>query len=194
MTDAPVPAAVREDDRWELVEETEEDLGKTGPVRVTARRTLYGDRRLRERVREATGVDRQWRSLFASTLVTAPPLSRGITDLVVRTVAAPVAGSRFAADLRDRGFEGVGSVETSRPTVGDGTRARATRFSARIPVEGADPVDAEALLAVWGRDDHMLAAGGTYPVGRLRTAAGEAPFDPPAEYRRDLLELIRTVG
>lgn len=191
MTSPPVPAAVREGDRWEHVEDADEELGGTGPVTVRAQRTLYGDRELRDRVRDATGIDRLWRSFFVSRLTTTPPLSPGIAGLVVRTVAVPVARSRFAADLRDRGFESVARTGTGRPTVGDGKRARATRFSAAIPVEGADPVDVEALLAVWDRGTDMLAAGGIYPAGPLGAAADA--FRPAEDYRRELLALLREV-
>jgi len=226
VNDAPVPPAVREDP-WELVEEIDETLGSTGPVEIRSERLLYGDRALREKVREATGIDRQWRSFFASRLTLTPSLPAGSGDLVVRTVAAPIARSRFASDLRDRGFESVTAEETTRLTVAGGRRARLVRFSAGIPVDddGSDrtadrpdgatggpdgeadgpdrgthvsagesgSVDAEALLAIWAREEDMVAAGGTYPVGRLPTADGEAVFDPPAEYRRELLDLVRAV-
>lgn len=194
MVQAPVPAAVRNEHRWELIEEETERLADAGLVTVDSTRALYDDRGLRERVREATGIDQLWRSFFASRLTTTPPLTRGIADLVVRTVARPQADRRFAADLESRGFRSVTRRDERTVDLG-GRRGRATRFSAEIPVpvESAPSVGVDAWLAIWGRPTDMLVAGGIYPVEPLRVEGGDDLFAPPGEYRNEVLELVRAV-
>ncbi len=192
MTDldapAPVPAAVTEDDRWELVETDAETFGHERLVTVTANRALYGDHALRERVRAATGRDRLWRAVFVARLTTRPPLSPRIADLVVRSIAFPQARSRFAEDLAERGFADVTETERRRLQVGDET-ARAARFEAVVPADGAgDGVTVHAWLALWDRETDMVAGGGIYPVSPLP----EAPdaFESPDTYRDRLFGLL----
>jgi hypothetical protein len=193
VVEPPVPDAVRESEDWELVEEDTRKLADTALVEVTAVRALYGDRTLREAVREATGVDRLWRSFFASRLTTRPPLSAGIGDLVVRTIARPQAHRQFVADLESRGFEGVEKADEREVPLGDGTRGRGTRFTGRIPVEGAGPVPVDAWLVLRQRDRGIVVAGGIYPVEPLGIDGAETCFAPPGEYRDELLELVRAV-
>jgi hypothetical protein len=192
VSEPPVPASVRDGDCWELIEADTRPLADATLVTVTATRSLYGDRCLRERVREGTGIDRLWRAFFASELVTDPPLSPRIADLVVQTIARPAAARRFAADLRERGFEAVQRRDDREVDLGDG-RARAVRFGARVPVDGGPAVAVDAWLAVWERGERMRVAGGIYPVEPLRVDGGEDLFAPPGEYRTELLDLIRTV-
>lgn len=191
MVEAPVPEAVRTAEGWELIEDDTHRLADTALVEVTATRALYGDAALRERVREATGVDRMWRSFFASRLTTRPPLSGGIGGLVVRTIARPRAHGQFVADLEARGFRGVEKCDERQIPLGGG-RGRGTRFSARIPVE-EDDVTVDAWLVLWQRDREIVVAGGIYPVTPLTVPGGADLFDPPGEYRRELLELVRAV-
>lgn len=196
MTDpdapAPVPAAVADDDRWELVETDEDTFGHERLVTVTSNRALYGDRALRERVRAATGRDRLWRAVFVARLTTRPPLSPRIADLVVRSIAFPQARSRFADDLADRGFDDVTEADRRRIPVGDG-EARAARFEAVVPSDGdesppADGVTVAAWLALWDRETDMVAGGGIYPVSPLSDAPDA--FDPPEHYRDRLFDLL----
>jgi hypothetical protein len=191
VVEAPVPEAVRTGEEWELVEEDTHRLADTALVEVTATRALYGDAALRERVRAATGVDRLWRSFFVSRLTTRPPLSKGIGDLVVRTIARPQARERFVADLEARGFRDVETCDERQIPLKSG-RGRGTRFSARIPVDGGD-VAVDAWLVLWRRGREIVVAGGIYPVTPLTVPDGEDLFDPPGEYRRELLELVRAV-
>lgn len=204
----PVPPSIADCDGWELVETDETQFGHERLVTVESRRALYGDRDLRERVRAATGRDRLWRAVFVTRLTTTPPLTPGIADLVVRSVAFPQARSRFAADLADRGFADVTEAERRRLPVGDDeTGVRAARYEATVPpeervangaserehgTEGPDGgVPIHAWIAVWDRETDMLAAGGLYPVAAL-PGAGDA-FAPPETYREQLLELLRAV-
>ena len=197
----PVPAGVVGDDRWELVETDETSFGDARLATVRSRRALYGDRRLRERVRAATGHDRLWRSVFVARLTTEPPLTPGVAGLVVRSVAFPRARSRFRDDLADRGFRAVEEVERRRVDVGAGQRARAARLSAVVPVDDAtasagagtdDGVAVDAWIALWHRDREMVAAGGFYPVATL-SGAPDA-FASPGEYRERLFEFVRAVS
>lgn len=200
-TGVPVPASVAEADRWELVETDETQFGHERLVTVDSRRSLYGDRDLRERVRAATGRDRLWRAVFVARLTTTPPLTPGITDLVIRSVAFPRARSQFAADLEQRGFKDVTGLERRRISIGQ-TRARAARFGAAVPGEGegdgrdgrapaSEPVGVEAWIALWDRETDMLAAGGLYPVESLPDAPDV--FDSPETYRSRLLEFLEAV-
>ena len=191
MTDldapAPVPAAVADDDRWELVETDADTFGHERLVTVTSNRALYGDRDLRERARTATGRDRLWRAVFVARLTTRPPLSPRIADLVVRSIAFPRARSRFADDLSARGFADVTEADRRRIQVGDG-EARAARFEAVVPGDGTDGVAVDAWLALWDRETDMVAGGGIYPVGRLPDAPDV--FDAPETYRDRLFDLL----
>jgi hypothetical protein len=213
VVDVPVPAAVADGGDWELVESGTDSLGHARLVTVRAHRALYDDRGLRERVREATDRDRSWRTFFVSRLVTDPPLTPGIADLVVRTIAVPRARSRLSADLADRGFADVRELDRSEVAL-DGRTGRVTRFRARLPLgagtgpdgatdgddrepgaTGTDPtadaLTVEALLVVWETGTEMFAAGGTYPVGQLPGAPGL--FADPERARERLLALVRTI-
>jgi hypothetical protein len=187
----PVPPAVAEGDRWELVETDQDTFGHERLVTVNSTRALYGDRALRERVRAATGRDRLWRAVFVSRLTTQPPLSPRIADLVVRSIAFPRARSEFADDLADRGFADVTEADRRRIAVGD-SKARAARFEAVVPPADSsatdDGVAVNAWLALWDRETDMVAGGGIYPVGRLPDAP-EA-FEAPGTYRSQLFDLL----
>lgn len=194
----PVPSSVADAAEWELIETDETQFGHERLVTVDSHRALYGDRELRERVRAATGRDRLWRAVFVTRLTTTPPLTPGIADLVVRSIAFPQARSRFAGDLADRGFADVTEAERRRVPVGDGERARAARYEARVPGASGDAGDdseggiaVHAWIVVWDRGTDMLAAGGFYPVEALP----DAPdcFAPPATYRDALFDLLRAV-
>lgn len=213
----PVPPSVGEDDRWELVETDTEAFGHRRLVTVDSHRALYGDRRLREAVRAATGRDRLWRAVFFTRLTTTPPLTPGIADLVVRSIAFPRARSQFASDLADRGFTDVTEAERRRLPVGDD--ARAARYTAVVPPAtdahaaasagagpdsdardrdrdrdhdpAADGVPVHAWIAVWDRETDMLAAGGLYPVAA--PAGVDDAVETPETYRRRLFELLTAV-
>lgn len=197
VSDPPVPAAVAESDGWDLVETVDETLEDYPVVTVRLRRALYGDHRLRDCVREATGHDRLWRSFFASRLTTTPELSPRIAGLVLDSIAVPTAKRRLVEDLESRGFREVRERDNRRLTVGTDDRARATEFATAIPLEAdsgnddAGEVRAAAWLAVWKRGKEILVGGGIYPV---EPPAGAADcFEGADSYRRDLIDLIRSV-
>lgn len=189
--DVPVPAAVADDDRWELLETSTSEFGDERLVSVTGTQALYGDRALRERFQAVTGAETLVRSFFVGKLTTSPPLTPGIADLVVRSVAAPRAKARFTDDLDSRGFEGIRERGDSRLSVDADTRARVAEFEAAVPVDG-DRLRMGALLAIWDRDTYMLTAGGIYPLAPV--AGAEEVLDAPESYRRELVDLVRAVG
>lgn len=196
LAEVPVPPSVADAAEWELLETDETQFGHERLVTVDSRRVLYGDRELRERVRAATGHDRLWRAVFVTRLTTTPPLTSGIADLVVRSIAFPQARSRFAGDLERRGFADVEEVDRRRVPVGEGKRARAARYEAVVPpasagLDSGDGVAVHAWIAVWDRGTDMLAAGGFYPVESPPGASD--CFAPPATYREGLFDLLRAV-
>lgn len=167
-------------------------------VSVRAHTVVYDDRDLRERVREATDIDHQWRFFLAARLRLEPrtepsgPLTRLVADR---------ARSGFRDRLADRGFQQLRRTETTRRER-DGTTTREATYEAVLPLDatqwtrratdplggdgppGADdttptgdgPSDervtlrTRAQLAVWPGDAEYLLAGGGYPTG-VRTGA-----------------------
>lgn len=210
VSDPPVPAAIAEADGWELVETVDETLEDYPVVTIHLRRALYGDRRLRDCVDEATGHDRLWRSFFASRLTTTPELSPRIAGLVLDTIAVPTAKQRLVEDLESQGFRSVRERDSRRLTVRADERARATEFATAIPLEppagadadrrnddaGTDGPDAgevrtAAWLAVWKRGKAILVGGGIYPVEP--PAGADDCFEGADHYRRKLVDLIRSI-
>ena len=177
---------------WTLVESEVTTPFDAGVVAVQAHTFVYEDDGLRSAVRDRTGVDRTWRSFFASRvrLTPTPPRSRALDGLVARR-----ARRGFADRLRARGFESVQTGERRRLAVGD-CEATATRYDARCPVEGVT-VRVEGWLAVWAdeeSDDYLL-AGGAYP--RELDGEGAVAFRmavDPARFRDELFSSMRALG
>jgi hypothetical protein len=190
MTTDGTPPDVRVPDGWERTSATTETMFDAKVVTVRAHTVVFEDRRLRTTVRDRTGADETWRFFFASRLDLRPKTgrSKALTRLVTDR-----ANDGFVGQLRDRGFDGVESVEKRRLAVGR-TEADLTRYRARVeattgatdaasaeppaPDERPSPstdavadggetvcVTAEGYLAVWPDDDGgYLLAGGAYPL------------------------------
>lgn len=174
---------------WRELEERTEELFTLPGVSVRGHTQLYEDATLRERVREATGVDQVWRFFFVTALEFQPSLSRAAARMVKPTVVTE-ARRRFADDLRERGFESVDRGGTSTIRVND-ERARLSSFRARFQLstdEEAVELDVAGHLAVWLSAGTFRIAGGAYPDRGLERFGVET-----AEFRRELLELIRAV-
>lgn len=197
MTDAgpgPAPPSVPRArlDGWEHRETTSETVLDLGAAAVRTATAVYEDASLRDRLREAAGLDRTWRFFFASRVAVpgvAPPAA-------IRPLVTSNARRAFADRLRDRGFDGVGTAGRRELRI-DGRAARATRYEATCVVDGVE-LDVEGWLVVWpdgDGDGGFLLAGGAYPRA-VRTApegvgrAVEAGLDPAA-FRAELFELVR---
>jgi hypothetical protein len=182
---------------WRLTEDATETPFSAAGVTVTARILVYADDRLRERLRERTGVDRLWRFFLASRLVLSPssPVTGALRSLVVSR-----ANRGFADRLRDRGFTAVDLAERRSLRIGDAD-ARLLRYDACCPVDGLT-LSVDGWLAVWAPDRAFRLAGGAYPtavVDDATAAPGNASdaadtladsLDPSA-FRADLFDLIR---
>lgn len=180
---------------WRERERDETTPFDAAVVRVDAVTVVYEDLGLRERLREATGLDRLWRFFVASRLVLRPeaspsgPLSRLVADR---------AHAGFADALAERGFEGV------RPTDADDVEgrlpddARVASYAALCRLDGVS-VRARGLAAVRPANGTYLLAGGAYPTdvrdapdGTTREAVAAA-LDPD-RFREELVELIGDTG
>ena len=195
---SPAPPTLP-DDRlagWRRVERTTDRPFELGPVAVTATTVVYEDERLRQRLRETTGIDGQWRFFFASRLAISPatPPSGALRRLVTDR-----ARRGFRDRLRDRGFESP--AERDRRTIRiDGTEAEVTAYDATCRLGGVD-LSVVGWLAVWPDGSEFLLAGGAYPTGvvdgRPVARGDETPEGDlaghlrPDEFRDDLFGLIR---
>lgn len=175
---------------WELSEDRTETVFTLPAASVRGHTKLYEDAALRERVREATGVDHRWRFFFATALEFSPSLSRTAARIVKPTVVTE-SRRQFVSDLRDRGFESVDRGRTSTVRVDSGERARLTSVRAHYPLatdDGEVELDVAGYLGVWLGDDGFRLAGGAYPE------RGLAQFGVDASgFREELLDLIRAV-
>ncbi|MFB6108086.1 MAG: hypothetical protein ABEJ82_04485 [Haloplanus sp.] len=185
------PPSVPEDrlDGWRRVDDGEETLFSAAGVTVTAHLVRYEDDRLRERVRERTGLDRSWRFFLAGRLELspAPPVTAPLRGLV-----AARASRGFADRLGDRGFEGVEVTDRRRLRVGD-ENARLFGYEARCPLDDVT-LSVDGWVAVWAPDRAFRIAGGAYPTGVAgggETAARLRDCLDPSAFRDDLFALIR---
>lgn len=198
MTAAPRVHDLPEE--WRETESDERALLGLGRVEVRTATMVYEDDRLRERIREATGIDRTWRFFFAAR-VDVPGSSDSRT---LRALVANRARSGFADRLRERGFERIERAERRSLRVGDG-KAEATRYDAVCRLDGVG-VDVEGWLTV--RPDpagarSFLLAGGGYPRSvRSASETGRADdrvrgdingFLDPERFRSELFDLVRRV-
>ncbi len=189
MADPPpptVPADRLEDAGWEQIEDTVETRFRMPTLTVTGRTLVYEDADLRERLRDAFG-DATVRFFFATRLSFSPPLGPGLGQMVRPTVIAE-AKRAFADDLAERGIEDVDRTTRQRMRVESGDRATLLGYRGRYDGE-SDSVGVEGWLAIWLSDGFRI-AGGAHP----RTADLDGVETTPAEWRDELIDLIRGVG
>lgn len=175
----------------------ERDREETTPfdatlVRVDAATVVYEDADLRERIRDATGLDRLWRFFVASRLTLHPETSPSVP---LSRLVANRAHAGFADVLAERGFEGVRRTDAADVADSLGSDARLASYGALCRL-GDVGVRARGLAAVRPSDGAYLLAGGAYPTA-VRDAPDETTRDAvavvldPDRFREELLELIR---
>jgi hypothetical protein len=177
---------------WERTETAVETVFDVGWFEVTTATVVYEDAGLRERIREATGVDRTWRFFFASRVdVPGPSTSPALKRLVTIRAA-----DGFVDRLTARGFADVSEAGRRRLRVGD-AEAHAIQYTGVCHVDGF-VVDVDGWIAVWADGSGgFLLAGGAYPRAVESAPDGGTAlsglFDPAA-FREDLFALIRATG
>jgi len=188
-SDPPSPSSSRlSDGPWALSDEYVETVFEGLGVTVEGRNRVYEDAALRERIAAAGGPDRVWRFFFVSRLSISPSPGFGMAS-VARPHVVRESKAAFGDELRDRGFVGVETDETTTVRVAD-HRATLTPHRARLPLAG-DAVSVVGALAVW-HDDDFIVAGGAYPeAGLERWVEGGVDADA---YEDELLSLIRAVA
>lgn len=186
-------------DGWSLVEETEETLFRLPTARVRGYTALYEDGALRDRIRAAAAIDRQWRFFFATRLAFVPPLAPGIGPTMLMPTVLSEAKRTFGKDLGERGFEAVRRGRTERIRVRSGSRAHLQSYEARLPVEGEataiSSVDVEGWIGVWTTDGEFRLAGGAYPTDlpALGETLGVTDLPDATACREELWRLLREV-
>ena len=193
-----VPEARLDRDGWELTEEYVETVFELGSANVAGATRLYDDVRTREAADSAAGLDRQWRFFFATALTFRPPLAPGIGPAMILPTVRSEAGSAFASELRDRGFEAVSRGRRERARTDTGDRVHLRSYTAELPLASLDTtLSITGWVGVWHADGFRIAAGAypDRPVGEiLGLDEADEPLDrSPAAYRDTLLELIRAV-
>lgn len=203
---------------WEECVREESTVFRLPGVSVVGHTVLYDDRRLRQGLEQAgygdllaseassddTVVDDggggYWRFLFVSGVSFRPPLTPGIGPASLRPMVVAEARRSFQRDLQSRGFEAVDRGRSQRLRTDAGDRASLVKYTARYPFEDAptDELRIEGWLAVWASGGEFRIAGGAYPISgleRLLAAldTNERPAIDPNAYRKELLELIRSV-
>lgn len=188
MTEPP-PVETALLDGWRLTASDSETVARVGPVTVTTATAVYEDDRLRERVREAAGVDRTWRFFVAGRIDVPGPSG----SAMLRRLVTDRATEGFADRLADRGFEDVQEAGRRRLRVGD-EETDATRYEATCRV-GGSVLGVEGWVAVRPGADGFLLAGGAHPRS-VREAPADLPESPfePDRFRSELFELMRAVG
>jgi hypothetical protein len=193
-----VPEAQLAREGWELTDERVETVFKLPTASVAGATAVYDDVRTRSAAASATGIDQQWRFFFATALTFRPPLAPGIGPAMILPTVRSEAGSAFATELRDRGFEDVQRGRRERVRTDSGDRARLRRYTAELPLESVDQsLSITGWVGVWHADGFRIAAGAypDRPVGELLGV--ENPDEPlertPQAYQEELLDLIRAV-
>jgi len=187
-----------EDSGWELSDERVETVFRLGTATVEGATKLFDDVRTREATVEATGIDQQWRFFFATALTFRPPLAPGIGPAMILPTVRSEAQSKFATELRERGFENVSRGRGERVRTDSGDRARLRSYSASLPLDGtAATLSITGWVGVWHADGFRIAAGAypDQPVGEI-LGIEEPPEPlqrPPQAYRDELVSLIRGV-
>ncbi|MHC3380323.1 hypothetical protein [Haloarcula sp. H-GB5] len=194
-----VPADRLRDGGWELVDESVETVFELPTARVEGATKVYDAAETREAVRDAVGLDHQWRFFFATALSFTPPLAPGIGPAMILPTVRSEAQSAFADELADRGFESIERGRQERVRVDSGDRARLRTYSAELDLEATDAtLSITGWVGVWHGDGFRIAAG-AYPDRSLATLLNvENPPEPlrrtPSDYRTELLALIRAVA
>jgi hypothetical protein len=201
MATVPAPTLPALDGRgWERVDEREETRFELPTMRVLAHTLVYADERLRERVREATGLDHTWRFFFATRLGFEPPLPPLTGTASVYGSVRSEARDAFVTDLRDRGVGDIERGRTERTRTETGDRVSLTRYRGRYRLDVPDDADHDGrvadvavagLLGVWTHDGDFRLAGGWYPDQSLATAVPGAPETDPNAFRNELIDLVR---
>ena len=178
---------------WRETDRSVEQPFETPMVSVEAHTTVYEDAALRDRLREATGVDHEWRFFLASRLRLSPrtPTSRALTRLVTDRARAG-----FRERLTDRGFRQLRRTADERRDR-NGTTARVATYESLTQTAPAT-LRTRARLAVWPGDREYLLAGGGWPSGvraadENARAVLERAVDPEA-FERELDELVAATG
>ncbi|RLN01444.1 hypothetical protein [Haloarcula sp. Atlit-7R] len=194
-----VPTDQLRDGGWELVDESVETVFQLPTARVEGATKVYDAAETRAAVRDAIGLNHQWRFFFATALSFTPPLAPGIGPAMILPTVRSEAQSAFADELADRGFESIERGRREQVRVDSGDRARLRTYSAELDLE---PVDATLSITgwvgVWHSGGFRIAAG-AYPDRSLATLLNvENPPEPlrrtPSDYRTELLDLIRAVA
>lgn len=200
MSFPPAPSVPDLDERgWVLDEEREEVRFELPTMRVLAHTLVFSDDALRDRVREATGVDRAWRFFFATRLGFEPPLPPLTGTASVYGSVRREARNAFVDDLERRGIDRIERGRTERMRTEAGDRVSLTRYRGRYRLEPEDvdesvDVPVAGALGVWTHDGSFRLAGGGYPSQSLATLLPGAPETDPNGFRDELLALIRGTG
>jgi len=193
-----VPTDQLRDGGWELVDESVETVFQLPTARVEGATKVYDAAETRAAVREAIGLDHQWRFFFATALSFTPPLAPGIGPAMILPTVRSEAQSAFADELADRGFESIERGRSERVRVDSGDRARLRTYSAELELAIDATLSITGWVGVWHGDGFRIAAG-AYPDRSLATLLDvENPPEPlrrtPSDYRSELLALIRAVA
>lgn len=185
---------------WRERERRETRAFDAAVVTVDAATVVYEDVALRDRLREATGLDRLWRFFVASRLTLSPATA---TSAALTKLVANRAHAGFADTLGDRGFEGVRRTGDEATDAGFAAAAlredsRVAGYEALCRLDGVG-VRARGWAAVRPVDGAYLLVGGAYPTA-LREAPDDATADAvadaldPERFREDLFALMRDTG
>jgi len=194
--DPAFPDVTADLEGWRLADESVETLFRIPGARVRGATRRFEDERTRAAVCEATGgrLDREWRFVAATRLGFEPSLPPGTSPMVMPLVRRE-ARDAFAGRLSERGLANVRQRSEQRIRVRDDTRARLTRYTAEVHVDGTVPV--AGWVGVWHSDDVFVVTGG-HPDRRLADALGladapDAAGRTAAEHRGEFLEALRSV-
>ncbi|PSP83669.1 hypothetical protein BRC96_07570 [Halobacteriales archaeon QS_6_64_34] len=193
-----VPETRLADGGWELTDEQVETVFELPTASVAGATSVYDDVRTREAAESAAGLDRQWRFFFATALTFRPPLAPGIGPAMILPTVRSEAGSTFASELRDRGFENVSRGRRERARTRDGDRLHLRSYMADLPLDAVETtLSVVGWVGVWHADGFRIAAG-AYPDRPVGEILGlEDPDEPldrsPQNYQDELLGLIRAV-
>ncbi|MFD1512033.1 hypothetical protein [Halomarina rubra] len=188
-----LPERLRSENGWDLLEAREETLATLPAARVQGVTHVYEDEALRERVADATGVDRTWRFVFATRVAFVPPLAPGIGTAMVLPMVSGEAHRAFVDDLERRGVVNVSRGRSERVRSTSGERIRLRSYRGRLPVDD-DALAVEGWLGVWSVDGEFRIAGGAYPTDLDAFVGAETAVPDAGECRDELLRIVRAVS
>jgi len=183
---------------WTRTDETVETVFQLPGTSVEGATLLYGDEQAREAAEEYGGLDQRWRFFFATKLTFSPPLSPGIGPAMILPSVRSEANRTFKSELRDRGFESISRGRRERVRTDSGDRVRLTQYRAELPMrDGSVTLPIAGWVGVWHGDGFRIGAG-AYPERPIAEILGiddppEPLTKPSAEYRDELLDLIRAI-